>query len=115
MNAHTIHADKTANEGHALGVSLWTALQTVRMNNRLAAFEAALQTIVQHMPGCEEPDLIEASAMLALVDMFPPGRARSIKSAAEVTYSAYCSMLDDGDLADHAYDQARDERLMGDA
>lgn len=115
MNARTIQADKTANEGHALGVSLWTALQAVHMNNRLAAFEAALQTIVQHMPGCEEPDLIEASAMLALVDMFPPSRARSIKSAAAVTYAAYCDMLDDGDLADHAYDQARDDRLMGDA
>ena len=110
MNARTIQADKTANEGHALGVSLWTALQTVHMNNRRDAFESALQTIVQHMPGCEEPDLIEASAMLALLDMFPPSRARSIKSAAAVTYSAYCSMLDDGDLADYAYDQARDDK-----
>ena len=110
---NTTQADKTVNEGHALGFSLWNALQTVRMNNRLAAFESALQTIVQYMHGCEEPDLIEASAMLALVDMFPPDRARSIKSAAEVTYAAYCDMLDDGDLADHAYDQARDDKMGG--
>jgi len=116
VNAHTIQADEIANQGHALGLNLWNAL-TVPLNDRRDAFEAALQAIVQSVRGREQSNLIEASAMLALIDQFPAREFR-IRGEAEDAYMEYLRLIradEAADAADYARDQARDERLMGDA
>ena len=113
MNAHTIQADKTANEGHALGVNLWNALQAVTLNDRRDAFESALQAIVQNVRGREQSNLIEASAMLAAIDQFPTREFR-IRDDAAAAYMEYLRLLradEAADAADYAYDQARDDKM----
>lgn len=114
MNARTIQADKTANEGHALGVNLWNAL-TVPLNDRRDAFESALQAIVQNVRGREQSNLIEASAMLAVIDQFPARELR-IRSYATDAYVEYLRLIradEAADAADYAYDQARDDKMGG--
>ena len=117
MTRHELAADEIADAGSALGVGLWTALQTVSLNDRRDAFESALQVIVQSVRGREQANLVEAYGMLALIDQFKH-RTYSIKQAAEDAYWDYVRFLRAeafAEAADWRADVARDERLMGDA
>ena len=112
---NTTQADELANQGYALGVNLWAALQGVALNDRRDAFEAALQAIVQSVRGREQSNLVEASAMLALIDQFPAREFR-IRGAAEDAHCEYINFLRAeyaAEEADYRADCARDERLMG--
>jgi len=117
MTRHDIEADQLADQGSALGVGLWTALQAVRLNDRRDAFESALQAIVQNVSGREQANLVEAYAMLALIDQFKH-RTLTIKQEADDARSEYVRFLRDEaaqEAADHRYELARDARMMGDA
>jgi hypothetical protein len=101
MTRHDITADQLADQGSALGVGLWTALQAVTLNNRRDAFESALQLIAQSVAGREQSNLIEASAMLALIDQFPT-REFSIRGEAEDAYMEYLMLIRAEEAADIA-------------
>ncbi len=115
MTRHDITADQLADQGSALGVGLWTALQAVTLNDRRDAFESALQLIAQSVSGREQSNLVEASAMLALIDQFPH-RKLTIEREAEDAHCEYVNFLraeHAAEEADYRADVARDERLMG--
>lgn len=110
MTRFAIQATHLANEGTALGVGLWTALEAVHLNNRRDAFESALQVIVQSVRGRYEANLIEASAMLALIDQFKH-RTLTITKEAEDAYAEYVRFLEAEareEAADFANDMARE-------
>ncbi len=110
MTRHDIEATRLADQGSALGVGLWTALQAVTLNDRRDAFENALQAIVQNVSGREQANLVEASAMLALIDQFKH-RTLTIKQEAEDAHSEYVRFLRDEaaqETADHRYEMMRE-------
>lgn len=101
MTPHDITADQLADQGSALGVGLWTALQAVTLNDRRDAFESALQLIAQSVSGREQANLVEAYGMLALIDQFKH-RTLTIKQEAADARSEYISLL----RAEHAAEEA---------
>lgn len=98
---HELAADEIADAGSALGVGLWTALQAVSLNDRRDAFESALQVIVQSVRGREQANLIEAYAMLALIDQFQH-RKLTIEQEAEDAYWECVALFRAEALADEA-------------
>ena len=109
----TTQADELPDQGYALGLNLWAALQAVTLNDRRDAFESALQAIVQNVRGREQSNLVEASAMLAVIDQFPAREFR-IRGEAEDAYMDYLRLIraeEAADAADYAYDQARDDKM----
>lgn len=117
MNQHTLQADHLADQGSEFAVMLWEALSKIPLMNRKDTFETAVQVIAQGVRGRERANLVEASAMLALIDRFPE-RKRTIANEADDAHDEYVRLLraeQAEDAADHYRELERDAQLLGDA
>ena len=119
MTPDTLAANRITDAGIAAGNAIWSAVDAANIKREVLNFECMLDMLADEIPDDNERELFRASAMKAIPNVMLDSERRTRiareHDAAYVNFT-YAAQADaEAAAIDHAYDVARDERLMGDA
>jgi len=119
MNAHTLAADRITDAGHAAGNALWLAVDAANIKREVLNFECMLDMLADEIADEHERELFRAAAMMCIPNVMLQAERRTRiareHDAAYVNFVHAAQANAEAAAIDHAYDMARDARMMGDA
>ena len=117
MDTHTLAADRITDAGHAAGNAIWSAVDAANIKREVVAFECALEQISEEISDEQERELFAAAARMCIpnVRITTDRRTQIVREhkAAEANFVHAARADAEAAAIDHAYDVARDEKLMG--
>lgn len=116
MDTHTLAADRITDSGHAAGHAIWSAVDAANIRREVLNFECMLDMLADEIQDEQERELFRAAALMCIPNVMLDSERR--KRIAREHDAAYCNFVHaaqadaEATAIDHAYDVARDERMM---
>jgi len=119
MTDHEMTVLRWSDAGEEAGKALWLAVDQANIQREVRTFEVLLEVLGEEIDDDNERKMFTSAAMKAIPDvMISADQRKRIDADFENTYNEAVNELrvdEESRRADYYADQAREERLLGDA